>query len=171
MAAVARIDAFHGPQGVGSVFPDGGRLHRADTDPTTDDGTVAILIPDTGVGYSLRKSLKLNFTQTPVGSISNLRFFGDGVSWGTGVTCYIKAVTTYVEAAESDERILFDPAAVDVIGYTSVAPLVVQAGTVLSNPATGYGNQNYLVLQLAGTYLALGGAITPRTVTYRWDET
>ena len=171
MSATYRVDVFHGAGPSAGAWPSGGRLHRADTDPTSDGSTTFITVPTSGTNYSWRKSIKLNVTGTPTGSVSNLRFFSDGVSWGTGVTCYAKASASYTQGSASDNTALFDGTAVDVTTYTSGSPLTINAGTVLSNQSTGYGTQDYLVLQVGVTSSASPGTTSARTLTYRIDET
>jgi hypothetical protein len=56
--------------------------------------------------------------------------------------------------------------------YTSSSPLAINAGTVLSNPNTGEGSQDFLETQMAldSTYAGGAGPITALTVTYRYVE-
>lgn len=171
MAATYQVDVGHSTGPTMSAWTANGRFHRADTDPTTDGSTTFIPIPGSGVAYSWRKSFKLNVTATPVGSVSNLRFFSDGVAWGTGITCYAMKKAAYTQGSSSDNTAVFDGSAVDVTTYTSASPLTITAGTVLSNPSTGYGSQDYLVLQVGGTSSASAGTTSARTLTYRVDET
>ena len=103
--------------------------------------------------------------------MSNLRFFSDGTSWGTGITAYAKKLSSYTQASSSDNSALFDGTAVDVTTYTSGSPLTINASTVLSNPSTGYGTQDYLVMQVGGGTTAGAGTTSARTLTYRVDET
>ncbi len=170
MAAVYQVDVFHGSGPTASAWPAGGRFHRADTSPTTDGATTYIPIPTSGTNYSWRKHFKLNVTTTPVGAVSNLRFFSDGTSWGTGVTAYAKISATYTQGSSSDNSTVIT-SATDVTTYTSGSPLTVNSGTVLSNPTTGYGTQDYVVMQVAGGTTVAAGTTSARTLTYRVDET
>lgn len=171
MAATYQVDAATGSGPTMAAFPSNGRFHRADSHPTVDGSTTFIPVPTSGTNYSYRKSFKLNVTATPVGTVSNLRFFSDGSSWGTGITCYAKAKATYTQGSSSDNTALFDGTAVDVTTYTSSSPLTINAGTVLSNPSTGYGTQDYLVLQVGGDSTVVAGVSAARTLSYRTDET
>ncbi len=154
-----------------TAWSNGGRFHRADSSPTSDGSTTFIPIPTSGTNYSWRKSFKLNVTTTPVGTVSNLRFFSDASSWGTGVTPYAKLKAAYTQGSSSDNSALFDGTAVDLTTYTSGSPLTITAGTVLSNPSTGYGTQDYLVIQVGVGSTAVAGTTAARTLTYRTDET
>lgn len=170
MAATYQVDVFHGSGPSSGAWPSGGRFHRADTDPTTDGSTTFIPIPSAGTNYSWRKSFKLNVTVAPVGVVSNLRFFSDGTTWGTGITPYAKQKASYTQASATDNTALFDGTAVDLTTYTSASPLTINAGTVLT-ATTGYGTQDYLVIQIAGGTTVSAGTTSARTLTYRVDET
>ena len=170
MAATYRVDVFHGAGPSASAWTSGGRFHRADTDPTSDGSTTFIPVPTSGTNYSWRKAFKLNVTGAPSGTVSNLRFFSDGVLWGTGITCYAKASASYTQASSSDNTTLFDGTAVSVTTYTSSSPLTINAGTVLT-ATTGYGTQDYLVMQVGVTASASPGVTSARTLSYRVDET
>lgn len=170
MAATYRFDAGSGAGPTMAAFPAGGRFHRADSHPTTDGSTTFIPVPTSGTNYSWRKSFKLNVTATPVGSVANLRFFSDAVSWGTGITALAKVSASYVQGSSSDNSTPIS-SATDVTTYTSASPLTVNAGTVLSNPSTGYGTQDYVVMQVAGVSTVVAGTTSARTLTYRVDET
>lgn len=170
MAATYQVDVYHGAGPSSGAWPAGGRFHRADTDPTTDGSTTFIPIPTSGTNYSWRKSFKLNVTVAPVGTVANLRFFSDGVSWGTGVTAYAMAKASYTQATSADNTALFDVSAVNLTTYTSASPLTINAGTVLT-ATTGVGTQDYLVIQVGGGTTATAGTTTARTLTYRVDET
>lgn len=169
MPATYQIDVFHGASPTASALPTNGRFHRADTTPTTDGATTFIPIPTGGTNYSWRKSLKLNVTGAPSGSVANLRFYTDGTSWGTGVTPYAINTGTYTQASTSDNSALI-PSGVDATTYTSSSPMTVNAGTVLT-ATTGYGTQNYVVMQIGVAATASPGTTAARTITYRVDET
>lgn len=170
MAATYQVDVFHGAGPSAGAWPAGGRFHRADTDPTTDGSTTFIPIPTSGTNYSWRKSFKLNVTGAPTGTVSNLRFYSDASSWGTGITPYAMKEASYTQASASDNTALFDGSAVDLTTYTSGSPYTINSGTVLT-ATTGYGTQDYLVIQVGGTSSVAAGTTTARTLTYRVDET
>ena len=171
MAAVYEVHVFTGSGPTDATYTNGSRFHRADTVVTTDGSTTFIPIPTSGTNYSYRRTFKLKVTTTPVGSVSNLRFFSDGSSWGTGITPYAKQKASYTQATSADNTALFDGTAVDATTYTSGSPLTINASTVLSNPSTGYGTQDYLVMQVAVGTTAAAGTTAARTLTFRVDET
>lgn len=171
MAATYQVQVASSTGPTMTTWTDGGRFHRADSSPTTDGSTTFIPIPTSGTNYSWRKSFKLNVSVTPVGSVSNLRFFSDGTTWGTGITPYAKQKAAYTQGSSSDNTALFDGTAVDLTTYTSGSPLTINASTVLSNPTTGFGTQDYLVIQIAVGSTAAAGTTSARTLTYRVDET
>lgn len=169
MAAVTEVRVHHGAGPTASAWAAGGRLHRADTTPTTDGATVYTPIPAAGTNYSWRKWAKLVVTSAPTGSISNLRWFYDGVALATGATLYVKKEATYTQASATDESASMT-GYVDATTYTSGSPLTITAGTVLT-ATTGTGTQDYLVHQAAATSTTPAGTTAARTATYRWDET
>jgi hypothetical protein len=170
MAASYQVLTYHGSGPTSSAWTDNGRFHRGDSDPTTDGATTPTPIPTSGTNYSWKKFFKLNVTATPVGSVANLRFFSDGVSWGTGITAYAAPSSIYSQPGSGDNTTLIT-GGTDVTTYTSGSPLVINSGPVLVNPITGTGIQNYLMMQVGGTSSAAPGTILARTMTYRVDET
>lgn len=170
MAASYQVDAATGAGPTMAAWPAGGRFHRADSHPTVDGSTTFIPIPTSGTNYSWRKSFKLNVTVAPTGTVSNLRFFSDTTSWGTGITPYAMKKASYTQGSSSDNTALFDGSAVDLTTYSSASPYTINSGTVLT-ATTGYGTQDYLVLQVAVGTTAAPGTTSARTLTYRCDET
>lgn len=149
------------------------KFKRADND--TDDAADPIPKPTGSEVFSWRKSCRIKATVAPDGNISNLRFFTDAGSWGTGVTLYghKKPVANYDQASSSDNttKIVDDggSAVSDAATFTSGSPLTVEAGTVLA-ATTGYGTQDLVELQLGVANTASRGLKGPRVLTYRWDE-
>lgn len=169
MAATYSILYYNGSGPSSTTWTNGARFHRADTSPTTDGATTFIPIPAAGTNYSWRKHFKLNVTGGTYTTISNLRFFSDGTSWGTGVTAYAATASSYTQASASDNSSLI-AGGTDVTTYTSGSPLTVNAGTVSSSNATGTGTQDYVVMQVGVGTTASAGTTTARTLTYRVDE-
>lgn len=146
------------------------KFKRADND--TDDNLNPNVHPSSGTGYSWRKSIRLSVTVSPDVNISNVRFYHESGSWGTGRTMYAhtKPVANYDQAtaADASAQIATDggSAVTDASTFTSVSPLVVNAGEMLANPATGYGTQDLVEMQLAVTSSSSPGIAGP--VTYVW---
>jgi len=170
MAATYRVDVFHTAGPTSGAWPAGGLLHRADTDPTTAGAATPVPVPAAGSNYSWRKSFKLNVTVTPSGAVTNLRWFSDGVSVGTGLVVLAKNTASYTLASSADETVALG-SSVDATTLTSASPMTVNAGTVLSNPSTGFGTQNYVEMQLQVGTTAGPGVTALRTYSYRVDET
>jgi len=186
MAATTEVHVFHGGANgtlpAGAAWVDGARFHRADTDPTTDAATTFIPIPASGEAFSWRKQFMLRVTGGTYGSITNLRWFSDGVAMATGVTMYTSVTSNpagYTVGAVADETAKANAAvagsvitaAVDAATYTSAAPLTLTAGTVASASAITYGSQPLIAQQVGVTSTAVGGTTTARTYNFRWTET
>lgn len=189
MAATIQILSYHGgssgnPGSPGSstnvelvAFGSAFKYKRADND--TNDNLNPIPKPASGNNYSWRKAFKMNVSVTPDGDITNVRWFGDGGNFGTGVKVYGLKNNTYTVASGSDESAQISGSPSDLWAtYTSGSPLTITSGTLLSNPSTGVGThgsgadqQNYLESQMQVADTASRGTKGPRTFTYRWDET
>lgn len=166
MAAVAQVDFYTGitpdtDSNVSSV-----RYKLADNNSA--DLNNPVQLPTEGETYSWIKHCKLNITTSPSGNISNLRWYVSG-SFPTGVKLYVKTSTTYTAAASGNENSQLSGSA-DASTYTSESPLTINAGTVISNPSTGTGTQDFLVSQLGVTSLANHGLISAITCIYEWEE-
>lgn len=181
MAATVIIESCHGAT-VGGAPTDvtgaGCRFKLADND--TVDLNNPIPKPAASNTWSWRKSFRIKVTATPDGSISNLKWFTDGLSWGTGVTlrAHSRPVANYTQASASDESAVIatggGSSVVDAATLTSGAYLSMNSGgTILSNPSTGYGTQDLFECQLEVASTASHG-IKPssgsRVITARFDE-
>lgn len=170
MAASYEVNVWHGAGPTDSAWSAGARYHRADTSPTTDGATTFIPIPTSGTNYSWRKHHKLKVTVAPTGVCSNLRWFTDGTSWGTGISFFARTNGTYTQGSSSDNSAQVSGTVDAVANYVAGTPLTVNAGTVLT-ATTGYGTQDYVVTQVGGGTTAGAGTTSARTLTYRVDET
>jgi hypothetical protein len=173
MAANYQIAVLHGPAASPSyvVWPAGGIFHAGDSTPTAVGSAVQIQIPSGGAfAYSYRKNVWLDFTSAPVGVIRNLRVWFGPEAQPTGVLLFVGTSANYTEAVPADLTTLY-PGAVDASVYTQANPLVLQAGTVLTNPQTGRGTQPFLILQERIASTAAQGLSTARSFTYMWEET
>lgn len=170
MAATYQVVWYSGAGPTKNNWAAGGLIHRGDTLPTSAGSATPIAIPAAGSNYSWRKSIKLEVTATPVGSVTNLRWFSDATAVGTGITMLVAAITAYTQASASDETAAI-PGGVDATTKTSASPIVVNSGTVISNPSTGVGTQDHVVMQAQVGTTASPGTTALRTYTYRVDET
>lgn len=170
MAATVEIRSFHGSGPTDTAWPSNGLFDRSDTDPT---GTTSnpLLIPGSGTNYSWTKYWKLKFVTSPTGNATNLRAYGPNADVATGVKMYMGKKASYIQPNSGDESALLSTL-LDLNGnYTSGSPLTINSGTVITNPSTGFGTQDYLALQAGVGTTASLGTTTGFTVTYRWDET
>ena len=151
------------------------KYKRADND--TNDSADPVPKPGAGEVFSWVKNMRIKVTVTPDGDITNLRWYSDGVAIATGVILYVATMATgsYVQSAAGAGS-LSGTASVKITGgtnattYTSGSPLVVNSGTVLSNPSTGYGTQDATVSQMGVDSTASRGTKGPKTYTFRFDE-
>lgn len=166
MAAIVRVDVYHGAGPSSAAWTANELFHRADTSATSTSNPVPV--PNAGTANSWPKWTKMNVTTAPAGSITNLRWF-DGSSWGTGIKLYAKKNATYTQGSSTDETKSL-ASYTDAASYTSGSPYVINSGTVLT-ATTGVGTQDYLetIIELGTT--AVQGTVTGHTLTYRFDET
>lgn len=176
MAATVTIESWHGAgAGSGTNISNGEvRFKLADNDtvdlnaplrvPTADQVTAEI--PST---YSFRKYFKINVTATPDNSISNLKFFTDGNNLDAEVVLLGDQTDTYQENVSADST--GDTTAHWLaVNWTKASPLVVNASTVISNPSTGYGTQDFVMIQAMVSSSATAGIKGAQVFSYRWDE-
>lgn len=190
MAATAQVRYYTGGAGgtagadvIGTTI----RYKRQDNNTVDINGPVPLDAVNTQ--YSWRKSSKINFTTTPSGSITNLRWFAASIPANTELYAAKDSAITptgYTQATSGDEGSAGNSGVVglaDTSGNrttnacstnrTSASPLVVNSGTVLANPSTGEGTQEFVVTQFAVTtsYAGGPGATSNMTITYRYAET
>lgn len=182
MAASSQTRYYTGASpGSASADVTGTTIRHKQADNLTQDSNNPIPLPGSGLSFGWRKSSKVNFASTPVGAISNLRWFLNS-NPPSGITFYarLQSSGTYVQATSSDQSGITgftdtspNRTANDATQYTSVAPLTVNGSTVLSNPNTGEGTQVFVETQLAcaSTYSGGAGAITSFAIVYRYSET
>jgi hypothetical protein len=154
------------------------RHKQADND--TVDANNPIPFPLTGISFGWRKSSKQNWSTTPAGAITALVWFLTGTPvTGQHVYARLQAPNVYVAASSGDQVGITgftdtspNRTANDATQYTSGSPLSITSGTVLSNPNTGEGSQNFVETQMTidTTYAGGAGPVTALTVTYRYTE-
>lgn len=186
MAASVQTRYYHGSSpGVASSDVTGSTVRHKLADNDVTDSNNPIPLPNSGMNLGWRKSSKVNFTTSPAGSITNLRWFvSGGPPSGIRFFARVQSVGIYIFATSSDQNgitgftdTVGNQNANDVVlvPYNSATPLTVQAGTVLSNPSIGEGgtNQPFVETQLGvqSSYAGGPGPITPFQATYRYSET
>jgi hypothetical protein len=181
MSASQQTRYYHGAS-PGSAGGDvtGSTVRHKQADNDIQDANNPIPVPLTGLSFGWRKSSKENWTTPPLGAISDLVWFLTGTpATGQYVYARVQSVGIYVVATSADQSGITgftdtapNRAANLATLYTSSSPLAINAGTVLSNPNTGEGSQDFLETQMAldSTYAGGAGPITALTVTYRYVE-
>lgn len=151
----------------------------AQNDTHTTAGTSnPIPIPTSGTSYSFWVTTRLKATTTPAGTIDNIRWFSDAVSFGTGVTVKGADASTgadagYIRATSSIQLSTgahagLDGSPVDVTGLTSGSPRALSGSIV--NPSTGEFGDHWVYSFEVGT--TAGAGPTPSNVmSFRYDET
>lgn len=182
MAAATDVLSFHGVTASAYSVKGTNARHKRDDNDTADlEQPIMVpteLDPAGTTNYGWRKHTKINFTSTPTAQISNLVWYLDLLPEDTdparnwdGVSFYAGLKVSYTGGSASDEAGMVSGLAdADLIPYDAMTPMVVTSGVVLSNPSTGYGTQDYVVVQMSVNGLALPGEKDPRQSYYRWDE-
>lgn len=152
------------------------------SDSPTPGTSNPIPIPPSGTNRSWWASTRLQVTAQPTNGISNIKWYSDGTSFGTGLTCMgqtAAAATGYTQAtgsggAGTSGTVLnttnypaLSAATVDVTTLTSGSPKSV-TGSI--GATTGHLG-DFFVFQLEVGSTASVGTTTARTFTWAYDET
>ena len=174
MPAVTQVRVLHGASpGLGTDATNLTlRMKQADDD--TQDATAPIPVPSSGKAYSWRKTFLFVANTAPDNAISNLRFFSDGASLGTGRKIMFARSSSYVQATATDAAATIG--STDVSTLTASSPETIQAGNLVlstdSFPSSGGSLQEFVMLQLeVGTTATAGNSSAAMTLSYRYDET
>jgi hypothetical protein len=178
MAASCQTRYYHGASPTPGPDVTGSTVRYKLNDDDAVDSNYPIPVPASGENLSFTKFMKINFTTSPAGSISNLRWFVSTPP--SGINDYSWHISAYTQPTASDESGITgytdtptNKTANNYPNRTSSSPLVVNSGTVLSNPSTGEGTQDYVQHQLGvlSTYAGGAGPIQVFTGTFRYNET
>ena len=167
MAATVSISRFFGSGP--SVDLDISQLIHKWADDNTDDENDPV-VRGAGDVWTWAKSVKISIDVSPTNDITNLRFFSAAANFGgshTGVSVLSVGEAVYTQGNLADQS----AARSGMVNRLEGSPLVINAGTVISNPATGYGTQDHTVLQLELDNTVPAGASPPQTQTFRYAET
>jgi hypothetical protein len=165
MAATVLIHSWHGSApGSGSDIT-GADFRFGLTDGDALGTSSPVVVPAAGYAYSYVKNLRLYVSVTPASVIDNIKFYSDGVAWGTGIQVMAKTAASYVDPIANADAALIGTT--DAVTYTSASPLSVSGS--LSNPNTG-NLGDFVVLQARIASTAAPGIYTGRTYTFRYDE-
>jgi hypothetical protein len=185
MAASAQTRYYHGSSPAPGPDVTGTTVRHKRADNDIQDANNPLPEPATATyAWAWRKWSKENWTTTPAGAISNLRWFlSTTPPTGIFFAAWLQAVYPLGGASDvADDNgvngftdTTANQNANVATQYTSVAPLTIQAGNVLVNPNTGegFGQGNFVVTQFGvnNTYTGGPGPITAQTLTYRYSET
>jgi hypothetical protein len=184
MAATVLINRLTGTGGSETETDITSGATRASTSDAPSPGSSdPIPIPSGADNYSFWVTTRLEATATPTGTIDNIRWFSDTVSFGTDVTVvgadaststdagYRIAVgtqgTTGTELTQGNHSGL-DAAVVNVTTLTSGAPRTM--GGSIDNPSTGRFGDHFVYQFQIGSG-AGAGATPSNTFTWQYDET
>ena len=162
MAATVQIQEKNGAGGT-PTDKTSGTIRFKNADNATVDTGNPMVKPGAGTDYSFEKWIRFNVTGGTYTEITNIKAYCDGsVSFGTGVTVYAKAVTTYATPAEATGVSGY----ADISTYTSGSSLSLGAGPYTSTGEKG----DHLVMMMAVGTTASGGVTPTETLTIAWDE-
>lgn len=170
MAAVTEVRQYTGSGPTGAAITNG--RYKTDDNSSGTDSTYQLVKPSTGINYSYVLWLALYVTSAPAGSITNIKHYGPGTSWGTGITVKGIQTNTYAQAtgtqgASGDLSSTVYTSGTDFSTYTSGSPL-----SVTSAATTGTGRYSYYIAsQMAMTTSVSAGTLSAQTNTFRFDET
>lgn len=135
-------------------------------DNATVDSNDPITIPSGNVARrSYTKQLRMFCATAPDTQIDNLQVYTDGGDFGTGITVNGTPIAPSGFAANATTWAV----STDFFGYTSGAPLDMDANDSAAITATGYGG-DILKLQMLVASDASSGTLTAETVTFSYDE-
>lgn len=133
-------------------------------DNATVDTNNRMVVPGSGSDYSYEKWLRLQVDVAAAVDIQNIKFYTDGNNgFGTGISLWAKAVSSYATPAEGTSTSGY----ADAFSYTAAAPLSLGAG-----PFTGTGEKgDHAVLLLKVDSTAAPGLLSSEALTFAFDET
>ncbi|HJS83612.1 MAG TPA: hypothetical protein VJ742_12335 [Nitrososphaera sp.] len=177
MAATVIINRLTGSGPTKTAITNGNtRLSYSDAaSPGTND---PVVVPTSGTNRSWWATTRLECTAAPSNLINNIKWYSDGSSFGTGLTCVGNTSTGYTQATGSGgagtsgttlnttNYSTLAGAPADVTTHTSGSPKSVSGST---STAQEFGDR--FVFQLEVTSTASPGTTTARTFTWQFDET
>jgi hypothetical protein len=163
MVATVQIAEKNGAGGTLTDKTDG-TIRFKNADDATVDGNNRMSVPGSGSDWSFEKWVRMNVTVAPDVDIQNAEFYMDGTNnFGTGVSLWAKAVSSYATPAEGTASAGY----ADAFSYTSGSPLDLGSG-----PFTSTGEKaDHVVLLMEVASTATNGSLTPEGMTIGWDET
>ena len=164
MVATVQIVEKNGTAGTNTQKDSSTVMFKNADNATVDNNNPMVVPAATGsFDYSYEKWTRLKVTAGTYTNIQNPKFYTDGNNgFGTGVTLWAKAVTTYATPAEATAVTGYT----DAFTYTSGSALALGTGTYTG---TGeFADHCVMMMRVQGT--ATQGALTGETGTYSYDE-
>lgn len=173
MAATTELRVHHGASPGLGVDATGLTLRMKRADDDIQDDQKPVPIPDDGVEFSWRKSVKLAAVTAPDNRISNVRIFSLQESLGADREIFFARSSGYVQASAGDQAGAIGSTNLDA--FTATAPEVIQAGDVMLSsdtfPFDGGVRQDFWMFQLRHGIAAIAGdAAAAKTLVCRYDE-
>lgn len=152
--------------------------NRMSTSDVANPGTSdPIPIPTSGTNYSYWVVTRLECTAAPSNGINNLKWYSDGTSFGTGLTCKGNTATGYVQATgtqgttgnvlNTTNYATLAGATADVTTHTSGSPKSVSGSL---GATTGEFGDRFVYQLEVGTTAGVG-TTTARTFTWSYNQT
>lgn len=170
MAATTAVTEYYGSGPSSATITN---LRYSSADESAGSGsTYPVVKPTSGTNYSFTKFVALTVSVAPSGSITNIKHYGPGTSWGTGITVKGIQTNSYTQGSGTTGTTGTLSAAIytsgtDFTTYVSASPL-----SVTSAATTGTGRYSYYVAsQMAIASTASPGTLSPQTNYFRFDET
>lgn len=174
MTALTEVRVHHGAAPALGTDVTNATLRFKVNDNDVQDANDPVPIPAVGLSYSWRKSFRLVVASSPDNEVSNLRFYADAGSLGTGRRVLFARAAAYTQATVADETTPIS--AVDLVTKTSASPESIQPG-VLCDDSDTYplaagvaSSQDYVELQLEVDATAQAGNSGSLGLRYRYDE-
>lgn len=148
------------------------------SDSPSPGATDPVVVPTSGTNRSWWATTRLECTVAPSTAVNNIKWYSDGLSFGTGITCVGNTATGYTQATGSagastsgttlntTNYATLTAAPADVTTFTSVSPKSVSGST----STTGQFGDRF-VYQLEVISTASPGTSSARTFTWQYDET
>ena len=163
-------------------------LRMRTDDANTQDATNPIPIVTGQTKYSYCRAICLKcITTPPTTKVDNVKFYGPGTSWGTGITLnYRTAVVARTGASTTNYKLatgtpgdtgtimtdagLYAGSLADSVALVVGAPLTVAITETSSQIDAATETTNWVILQMAVIDTATPGTLGTKTYTWQYDE-
>ncbi len=150
----------------------GGTVRFKNADDAIVDTANPMVIPTGSPDFSFEKWLRFRVTVAPDTQIDNLEVYSDGTTanFGTGVNTYAKRVTSFSTLGPQEIATTTSYTGAgggEFFTLTSASPLDMSSNATITTTGE-FGD--HLVMKLSVDSTASQGALTPETLTFRYDE-